>query len=597
MKKLNEITFKMFNGALSDSASAAHFDKTHGFFSEAGLNHKEVAEFMQKSKLSGTDLNKTFHKSWKTILETSEEVLVIQQLMHYLSTYGTNFSIEAYIPCEELNLPAVELKVRVFTAYTKEELQQKALAMLTSGIALKEETLNDVLYVLDSLNFKFTSNVLDSIRNKEAMCVLSNRFEIYPTNVVEAFRVVFYRATGTTLLIKNKETFNLIQASGYNPEGAFNKIGYENLAKIFNRFKPLFLAFKNTDKSLNRAINKIAKMSKSLHEPMIQNPLNQVTSKELSQNDLHWLDNATPFALFKAMQCVESRAYGKDSFVYRIRNGKSFAARKDSNNQVIEKNSKVLNDYLNQRFSNKFAGKKFFIPEGITYGLPTSEKDFIGNFPYGTRITADKLAAGIYWEDSWGARDLDLSGMGLGHKVGWDARWQADGIIFSGDITSAPNGAVEYLYATGNANEDYLLNVNVFSHSYEYDSGKNVKCKMIVGVGDSIDRKYMMNPNNVIIEAMIDLNERNNSIGVLHNGHDGCHFTLGQFSQGNSITSRNDDKSTISLEAMMQEIQTRIYLNDLIIAMGGEIVTKLDEGVVDLSPSSLEKDTLIKLFN
>lgn len=603
MKKLNSVTFKYFNGALTNNSSPSNFNKAYGAFSEAGIDAEELAQFLSKEKLSGNDLNKTFHKSWATILETSDEVLVIQQLMHYLSTYGTSFQMDAYIPCEELNLPNVELKVKVFKAYTKEELQDKALVMLTSGIALKQDTLQDILYVLDNLGFVFTSDVMDKIRNKEAMCILADCFEIYPSNIVEAFRVVFYKTTESTLLIKNPTALALIKASTYNPEKAFNTIGCENLAKIFNRFKPLFLAFKapgNYHKSINATINKISRLSKSLHVPMVQNPLNLVTTKELLPQDLHWLDNATPFALFKAMQCLESRAKGKSSFVYRIRNGKSFALRNLKVNPNVEKNALVLNAYLKHRFGGKFIGKKFFIPEGIAYGLPTSEKDYIGNFPYGTRITSDKIAAGIYWENSYGARDLDLSGQGLGAKVGWDARWKTDGIIFSGDITSAPSGAVEYLYAKGTPEEeDYLLRVNIFSRIsdyYNYDDKSAAKCKVIVGVGDDIDKKYMMNPNNVVIEAMIDLNERNSTIGVLHNSASGCHFTLGQFSQGNAITSSANETATISLEAMQQEIDTRIYLNDLIKAMQGEIVHTMQEGTIDLSPGSLQKDTLIKLF-
>lgn len=601
MKKLNSVTFKLFNGALSDGTSTSYFNKTYGVFSEAGINAKELSEFLKTEKLSGNDLNKTFHKSWLTILETSDEVLVIQQIMHYLSTYGTDFSMDAYIPCEVLQLPNVELKIKLFKAYTKEELQDKALGMLTSGIALKADTLNNILFVLAGLKFEFTADVMNKIRNKEAMCILSDKFGVYPSNPVEAFRVVFFKATNSTLLIKNPATVEAIKASKYNPWKAFDTIGYENLAKIFNRFKPLFLAFKCYDKSTSTSINKISRLSKSLHLPIVQNPLNLVTTKELLPQELHWLDNATPFALFKAMQCLESRMFGKTSFVYRIRNGKSFALRNDKVNPAVEKNASVLNAYLKHRFGGKFTGKKFFIPEGVAYGLPTSEKDYIGNFPYGTRITSDKIAAGIYWEDAWGARDLDLSGQGIGTKVGWDARWKAEGIIFSGDITSAPQGAVEYLYAKGTAEEDYLLKVNIFSRSNYGDcedaEKSAVKCKVIVGSGDDISRNYMMNPENVIIEAMVDLNERNSTIGVLHNSSLGCHFTLGQFSQGNAITSSQNETATISLEAMQQEIDTRIYLNDLIKAMGGEIVHQMEDGAYDLSPGSLQKDTLIKLFS
>lgn len=54
------------------------------------------------------------------------------------------------------------------------------------------------------------------------------------------------------------------------------KYGFEHLAEIFNRFKPLFLAFK-LNSTLSNCINRINKLSKIYHKPMKEDYLNTVT--------------------------------------------------------------------------------------------------------------------------------------------------------------------------------------------------------------------------------------------------------------------------------------------------------------------------------
>jgi hypothetical protein len=63
-----------------------------------------------------------------------------------------------------------------------------------------------------------------------------------------------------------------------------------------------------------------------------------------------------------------------------------------------------------------------------------------------------------------GARDLDLSGLNIAGKIGWNAAYnQGDGqLMYSGDMTSAPNGAVEYLYANKGLSTPTLVMNNVF---------------------------------------------------------------------------------------------------------------------------------------
>jgi hypothetical protein len=239
-------TLQLFNAVLAKESDAKAFISDEGFIIEprAVWAKKEIISYYAKEKLNGNDLNKTFHKSWQKIKESSRTELFFEQISHYISTYGSRFQNEIYIPNEVLNIPDLKLSFKVIKAYTVEEMKEKCLSILRSGIALKEETIDDVLNILhNELEYDFTGK--ENIRNKEAVIKIADKYDIYPENSVEFFRYVIYKTTQTTLLIKNDELIDLIKQSKFNPTYLFESFGLEKLAEIFNRFKPLFLAYKN----------------------------------------------------------------------------------------------------------------------------------------------------------------------------------------------------------------------------------------------------------------------------------------------------------------------------------------------------------------
>lgn len=586
-------TLKLFNAVLAKDSNKLEqvFVSDLGFIihPNALWAKNEILDYYQRETLNGNDLNKTFHKSWAKIKNSSRFELLIDQILHYMSTYGSDFQDEIYIPNEILELPDVTLKYKVIKAYTKDELIKKSLGLLQSGIALKSETINDIFdLLLNDLNYKFTGN--ENIRNKEAIVKLADDFGIFPKDTVEFFRYIIYKATGETLLIKNKKLISLIKNSSYNPSKQFNMFGLKKLSEIFNRFKPLFLAFKNKD---GKSINKISKLSKKYHKPLVENPLNSVTSKMLKNKDIPWLSNATPYALFKALQACHTRINGQDSFVYRIRNGKSWIVDKDGEMSLkaSEYNMKIILDFLKVNYD--FSDKKIFLPKDIYYALPTSEKMFVGNIPTGTKIVAPKMAVGVYWEDKWGARDLDLSGMNIGGKIGWNSSYnQGNGdLMFSGDITSAPNGAVEYLYA----NRGLLTPTLVLNNVYSGDP--NSGFKIIVGAGDDINKNYMMNPDKLIFEVKTESVQKQTIVGLFMPYGSKQSFTLLNFGAGNSHISGYDAKSNTATKALYQQWNNPYNLNSLLKELNAVIVENVEDADINLSVDNLEKDTFVNLFS
>lgn len=580
-------TLKLFNAVLAKGSGGEAFISDHGFIIEpAGLwARKEIVSYYAKEKLNGNDLNKTFHKSWQKIRESSRLDLLMEQIRHYISTYGSRFQSEMYIPSEVLNSKEVKLNFKIIKAYTKEEMTEKCLSLLRSGIALKEETVDDLLAVLqDEAEYHFTGK--EEIRNKEAVIKIADRYGIYPEHPVEFFRYIIYKTTGETLLIKNDELIDNIRQGTFNPSTLFENFGLEKLAQIFNRFKPLFLAYK---KRAAKTINKISKLSKVYHRPLVSNPLNSATNMLLENSDLHWLENAAPFALFKALSACYARMYGQDTFVYRIRNGKSWT-KKSAATYANELNYGFILRYLQSKYD--FSGKKFYFPEDVEFALPTSEKMFVGNIPTGTRFYGERLAVGIYWENAWGAHDLDLSGLNIAGKIGWNAAYnQQEGqLMYSGDITHAPDGAVEYLYANRSfATPTQVLN-NVFSG--------NADCgyKIVIGKGDNISFDYMMNPNYLFAEARCQSVQKQTILGLFMPKDGRQCFVLLNFGAGHSHISGTNEVSAMATTALYQQWYESLSFNRLIQELGAETASRREEADFDFSLENLEKDSFTGIF-
>ncbi|HEY7415368.1 MAG TPA: hypothetical protein VH593_09260, partial [Ktedonobacteraceae bacterium] len=117
------------------------------FAPEVVYNYPDTSQIMELvDKAYGRSpeqFNQTFHKSWARVRDASIEQLVIEQLLHYFTTYGfEKFGIydkdSVYIPREELNAPVLQDGIRlvVIKGYTRRELKEKLLGLLISGVAL-----------------------------------------------------------------------------------------------------------------------------------------------------------------------------------------------------------------------------------------------------------------------------------------------------------------------------------------------------------------------------------------------------------------------------------------------------------------------------
>ena len=606
-------------------------------------NYDELIKLVEEVfGITSEKLNASFHKSWKKVKDANIEQLIVEQITHYLTTYGKEdpegylFQKEyledwkvddlpgkililedfdkdkirdkdyVYIPKEVLDIPEIdidEIKLVVIKGYTKQELKDKLLKLLNSGIALKEDTINDVVDV--ALFVDVDEKDIESIKNKEVRVILYNYLNLIPESPVEFLRYAIYVATDETLLIKSKELIGKIK-EGRNIKivKLFKDYDLNRLAEIFLRFKPIFLAFR-TNRELKSIINKIRKLAVNNHKPMPEDYLNEITAK-IKKGEIidigrleSELERVNTFRKIRLAYALKFRTKDVDSILYRIRNGKAYAT--DFHFYGKQRAKIILDIVLNsivKDVEKNIEGKKMYIPDYINYSLPATEKQFTGNFPSGTYISIPQdMIVGIYWENvKNNVIDLDLSLISPSGKYGWDGRYRNDGrsILFSGDITNAPNGATELFYVRRQSKDGFIL----FLNYYNYNSEIKVPFKIIVAEEKAKDfgGNYMVNPNNIVSVVQSEISQKQKILGILITTTEESRFYFAETSIGMSITSSNSEFAENSRKYLMSFYQNSIELKDIISKAGAKLVDDKDKSEIDLSPESLEKDSILDLL-
>jgi hypothetical protein len=560
--------------------------------------------------LTAEQMNNSFHKSWEKIKNASDKQLFIEQIIHYMTTYGFESigiynSDTVYIPTEKLKIPSIKedkIILVVIKGYTKKEIKTKLLELLQSGIALKEETINDVIEIANFVGIE--GSEIESVKNKEVKVILYDKFDKFPIDPIEFLRFLIYKSTGKTLIIKNKEVIEEIKNKKFDASNLLHKYaqfgGLQRLAQIFYRFKPLFLAFRS-DPAVKKYVNKIRKLAVKHHKPMASDYLNNVTA-EINSGDIMFdydyletkLQGANIFRKIRLAYALKFRTKKCNSISYRIRNGKSYATDFEFDKQKLAKKAlKIVIESIAKDI--KVSGKKIYIPKNFVYALPTTEKQFIGNFPAGSYVElGTNIVLGVHWQNLEDARvDLDLSLLKIGKKMGWDA----DYTLFSGDMTDAPapHGASELFYMSKSNPQDCLMMLNYFN---QHDATKTVPFQIVIAKEQvkDFDRNYMINPNNVICVVNSEINKKQKMLGLLQITDNHSRFYFCESSIGNSITSRNSKMTDHGREWMLNYYTETISLKEVFEESGAIFVTNKEKADIDLSPEKLDRNTLINLI-
>jgi hypothetical protein len=301
--KFNESVYKLtgkiyLNDPMQKDIEGSTLEVTvpHGFILSPTLQKcldleeiKELMKSISKSSASYSVWTKTFFKNWKQIERQTDFSFAFHQILHYLTTYYSDLGLmnsdEIYIPNTEIeNFSMRELlkaPLKVLKLISKEEVEETIINLISSGIALSQETTDNIFDAAIEVGIN-PILFLKNSKNREFSCLVRKRFNILPDHPLDFLRQAVYIATGKTSLIKDNTTIEAIKNSKEAKDWLNSyciqvKGSMVELSKYFYRFKPLILAMK--DERTAKHVNRIRRLAKKNHVPMETDLLSSITEK------------------------------------------------------------------------------------------------------------------------------------------------------------------------------------------------------------------------------------------------------------------------------------------------------------------------------
>lgn len=289
---------------------------------------------------------------------------------------------------------------------------------------------------------------------------------------------------------------------------------------------------------------------------------------------------------------------------YLVRNGKIFI-KKNESTYVKGKKTKATKTYSSDELKNLNSFYEVLYNELISrlalkackvkmnplidLTVPTSEKNFIGNYPIGTSLNAgdNDIMVGIHWFGKDGAQDLDLSLYDLnGDKMGWNSYYnKGTDIIYSGDMTSANPEASEIFYAKKGF-ATHIVGVNL------YRGEENSKFKLFVAKEKVTDLKknHMVERKNIILDVDLCMDGSEKKLGLINDGK----FILLDLTSGNGRVGRTSEYDVLYTSYIKDTSDCFLSLKDVLKCAGFTLVEDGEEADIDLT--NLDKSALLKLF-
>lgn len=619
---------RLFKGYLGEKVEEINEQALkYGLLIPSSANEEVVKQAIEMYGKDGEKWNSTFHKDFEIVRNAPIGDLIAQQIIHYITTYGFESlglydSELVYLPKEKLEIPELNvdnLELITIRPLTEEELTDKLMVLLTSGIALSEQTVKDIMTLSDYID----KDRFDEIKNKEIKTTLYDKYNVMPKNPDEFLRYLIFKTTGSTLKINNMDMVKMIKNCSKIQAlsmitSYIEKNGYEKLSSIFLRNKNLFLAYKiqNDEKNkydkviikqMNYTINKLRKYAVKYHKPMKKNILDCLTNENEVINLtelLEQLDEITIFRELRILNGIKYRLEGSKNIVHKIRNGKSYVRTLDNKTSTYDGRIGLIYEcvysHLIERLKSKVKDKTIYIPSDVQYAVPTTEKMFSGNIPDGSYIEVprtDNMVYGVYWKNIANGKpaprfygeeststneeqvDLDLKQMNKSEVFGWDASYRSEtnNILFSGDMTDAklPKGASELFYV----GQDYghgafLITLNMFRMN-----SQDVPFEFVIAKATHKPENrtyYVLDPNNILakFDMVIKTTERQMVVGFITIG-DTIRFYFNDFSAGASVRTSSRNDITMGIFDYLQSYsKTQLRLRDVLKDAGAKLTDK-----------------------
>ena len=534
-----------------------------------------------------------FYNNYNEVTSKSRDELWVDQVIHYFTTYGyeaLGIKANAWIPSDELKPPEdYPNKFKVIQFLSEDECKVRFTSFLKDSLtSIKDE---QEKYFLENL-FKecyYLSDVND-IKSKEVKMIYCRISGIIPNDPEDFLRLLVYLCTNKATLIKDKETIETIKNCSYN----FNAktyfemyLDYTELAQIFFRYKPIFLAFKKHE-GCAPIINKIRRLADTYHRPQ-----SQVGVKNYSQCTKFAKANIRKRASNRELVKLINYYLNRYNNLYNIRNGKIWIGEKKTGDNFTVLDLILLLKELKDRLKNTYKDKLFLLPEGLMYAIPTTEKQMMGPIPWGSfiKIPDKQVSIGISWENQEDTRvDLDLHARSATEHLGWNWQYSSYGkdIVYSGDMTDGEHGASEALgFFDYDSEEPFVFSIN------KYSGPKNTKFNFFVS--EATKEKNPYNKTKQLITPITMSTESDMQLGFFRKGI--FVFCGGSLSEGRVPREQRKDY----FDAFVNKYDNTLALSESFIqdVLGGAAIYEVPEKeeYIDLRPEALSKNTLLNLID
>ena len=454
--------------------------------------------------LTELQLKSSFYKTWQEHDDRGEVGRFVDQMLHYIGTYCFGVCLEP----NDVELTEDDRVMKHFITIEvleKKEIVNKLTNLFESGIALESQDIDAAIAAF--IDYGLT-NV--NLKNKEMMIRLARDYAIMPKDASYVIRIMYDIATDGAQYIKSRRALRAVEFAlkqGDSRYYGFERFeqkrkellrqvssvlvnavatyGIDELGKTFRQHKATWLVFrKYMDKYDRSLINKIKRASEKNHIKGHTETYATMDEKAFTK----FVKNATIYQLVTIINYFNRLETETDYELYRVRNGLPFV--KDVSNRKVADCSMrraFVENEMRERYTTKFADQKWYLPKGLDVKMPTSMKNFVGEYPMYTSYEVDgdnqQLQFGIAWAGDHPHQhvDIDLHAVSAnGNHIGWNSR-HASGMTHSGDMISvnAFGLAAEYVKINRQIADDViLLNMSVYSSAKQLD-----KIHVIIGDG------------------------------------------------------------------------------------------------------------------
>ena len=566
-------------------------------------------------------MNHGFYKNFHEVQEASDEKWLLDQLLHYLSVYLQNGDMTnenkvdsslVFVPATKLHLPDGDpIRLTVIDVMGQDDIIKRTRSMINSGMALSQVALKCIAVIIKETGMDVN---IQAVHNKELKIYLYDMLGKVPSTAQEFLRLLIFKVTGATLLIKSQDVIKLIRDKIRISEsglytGLFQSFvrenGVEQLAAEFLRYKKLWLAFKKDSAELAHLLNRVRKLADRHKYVKMVGVLERITWDDTIEIG-EVAEEIPKVTVYKRISLVNSLLYRKQqpkSSMYLIRNGKAYAKVKESGGLTDKQQQmlELLMESIVEDIKPQVAGKKYYIPDEVEYAMPISEKRFIGGIPFCSSLKLSRNGVlGIHWENLSDARvDLDFHYVSKNYHVGWNTQFdRKKEIIFSGDMTDAPpekGGATEAFYLSETLVNDWAA---VMLNRYTCNL-KPVPYKFVLGKADTdqLSKDYLLNCHTLAIAINNTIEREEDFLGFVRADEGGkkiFYFMTTGF--GSRIVAKYGKEEHIALEAVRTMVESCLKLRYVLVKAGGLLVDSVEESDVDLSLDKVTRETFVNLF-